>query len=160
MTNNHTLSRNQAAWTEIHILCMDTRPKIQFDASRYSTLRRYSIIITEHASFDLFIMLAIMANTALLAFNWYMQPEDYELGISIVNYTFVTIFTIEAIIKLIAQRCLYFSDGWNNFDFTVVVLTLVILIINWAGVGEQLEIMGTILRTLRIGRVFRLIKKQ
>lgn len=46
------------------------------------------------------------------------------------------IFTIEAIIKLIAQRCLYFKDGWNNFDFTVVVLTLVILIINWAGVGE------------------------
>ena len=105
-------------------------------------------------------MLAIMANTALLAFNWYMQPEDYELPISIVNYTFVTIFTVEAIIKLIAQRCMYFKDGWNNFDFTVVVLTLVILIINWAGVGEQLEIMGTILRTLRIGRVFRLIKKQ
>ena len=105
-------------------------------------------------------MVAIMANTALLAFNWYMQPEDYETPISVVNYTFVTIFTVEAIIKLIAQRCLYFSDGWNNFDFTVVVLTLVILIINWAGVGEQLEIMGTILRTLRIGRVFRLIKKQ
>ena len=81
-------------------------------------------------------MLAIMANTALLAFNWYMQPEDYELPISIVNYTFVIIFTIEAIIKLIAQRCLYFKDGWNNFDFTVVVLTLIILIINWAGVGE------------------------
>ena len=136
MTNNQTLSRHQAAWTEIHILCMNSRPKYQFDASRYSTLRRYSIIITEHSSFDLFIMLAIMANTALLAFNWYMQPEDYELPISIVNYTFVIIFTIEAIIKLIAQRCLYFKDGWNNFDFTVVVLTLIILIINWAGVGE------------------------
>ena len=54
---------------------------------------------------------------------------------------------------------MYFKDSWNIFDFTVVVLTAVILIINWAGVGEQLEIMGTILRTLRIGRVFRLIKK-
>ena len=104
-------------------------------------------------------MLAIMANTALLAFNWYMQGEEFETPILIVNYCFVTIFTIEAIIKLIAQRCLYFKDGWNNFDFTVVVLTLVILSLNWAGVGEQLEIMGTILRTLRIGRVFRLIKK-
>ena len=69
------------------------------------------------------------------------------------------IFTIEAIVKLIAQRCLYFKDSWNIFDFTVVVLTIVILTINWAGLGAQLEIMGTILRTLRIGRVFRLIKK-
>ena len=53
-------------------------------------------------------MLAIMANTALLAFNWYMQGEEFEKPILIVNYCFVTIFTIEAIIKLIAQRCLYF----------------------------------------------------
>ena len=72
----------------------------------------------------------------------------------------MAIFTVEAIVNLIAQRLLYFKDSWNVFDFTVVVLTIVILIINWAGIGEQLEIMGTILRTLRIGRVFRLIKKQ
>ena len=71
----------------------------------------------------------------------------------------MAIFTVEAIVKLIAQRLLYFKDSWNVFDFTVVALTIVILIINWAGIGEQLEIMGTILRTLRIGRVFRLIKK-
>lgn len=82
------------------------------------------------------IMIAIMANTALLAFNWYMQPEDYELPILIVNYIFVVIFTLEAIVKLLAMHCLYFKEAWNIFDFTVVVLTIIILIINWAGVGE------------------------
>lgn len=70
------------------------------------------------------------------------------------------IFTIEAILKIIAQRCDYFKDSWNLFDFIVVVGTIVILTIAWAGVGKDLEILGTILRTLRIGRVFRLIKKQ
>ena len=40
------------------------------------------------------------------------------------------------------------------------LIHIVILILNWAGIGEQVEILGTILRTLRIGRVFRLIKKQ
>ena len=139
---------------------MDSKPKYLLDASRFSSpLRRCSFIITEHSAFNLFIMLAIMANTVLLAFNWYMRPEDYELPISILNYTFVTIFTVEAIIKLIAQRGLYFKDGWNNFDFTVIVLTLLILIINWAGVGEQSEIVGASLKTLRISHVFRLIKK-
>ena len=46
------------------------------------------------------------------------------------------------------------------FDFTVVAGTIIILGIAWAGAGEGLEILGSILRTLRIGRVFRLIKKQ
>ena len=72
----------------------------------------------------------------------------------------MAIFTIEAIVKIIAQRTDYFRDSWNLFDFTVVFFTIVILAINWAGVGDQIEIFGTILRTLRIGRVFRLIKKQ
>ena len=76
-----------------------------------------------------------------------------------INYIFVTIFTIEAIVKIIAQKTDYFRDSWNIFDFTVVVATLIILILNWSGVGKNIEIMGTILRTLRIGRVFRLIKK-
>ena len=80
--------------------------------------------------------------------------------LEIFNYAFMVIFTIEAILKIIAQRCDYFKDSWNLFDFVVVAGTIVILTIAWAGVGKDLEILGTILRTLRIGRVFRLIKKQ
>ena len=72
----------------------------------------------------------------------------------------MAIFTVEAILKIIAQKGAYFRDSWNLFDFTVVVGTLIILTIAWAGVGSGLEILGSILRTLRIGRVFRLIKKQ
>lgn len=71
----------------------------------------------------------------------------------------MTIFTIEAIVKIIAQKLAYFKDNWNIFDFTVVVGTLIILTLNWAGIGDSIAILGTILRTLRIGRVFRLIKK-
>ena len=71
----------------------------------------------------------------------------------------MAIFTIEAILKIIAQKGAYFRDSWNLFDFTVVVGTIIILSIAWAGVGG-IEMLGSILRTLRIGRVFRLIKKQ
>ena len=115
--------------------------------------------MTEHRYFDLFIMICILANTFILAFNWYMQPESYETPIDICNYTFMVIFTIEAIVKIIAQKCAYFKDNWNIFDFTVVVGTIIILTLNWVGIGDSIAILGTILRTLRIGRVFRLIKK-
>ena len=141
-------------------MTMSIEPKVQLDASKTGKFRAFHIIMTEHRWFDMFIMLCIMGNTAILAFNWYMQPEYFLGPIEVINYTFMIIFTIEAVVKIIAQRSLYFKDSWNLFDFTVVFFTIVILGINWAGVGENLEILGTILRTLRIGRVFRLIKKQ
>jgi len=72
----------------------------------------------------------------------------------------MVIFTIEAIFKIIAQRCDYFTDSWNLFDFTVVAATIVILAVTWADLVQNLDMVSTILRTLRIGRVFRLIKKQ
>ena len=100
-----------------------------------------------------------MGNTFVLGFNWYMQPESFKAPIDVFNYFFMIIFTVEAIIKIIAHKTHYFKDAWNRFDFTVVVLTAIILVITWAGVGSDLAIMGTIVRVLRIGRVFRLVKK-
>lgn len=105
-------------------------------------------------------MICIILNTFVLAFNWHMQPESYKQPIEVINYIFMVIFTVEAIIKIIAQKTNYFRDSWNLFDFTVVAGTIIILSLNWAGVGDSIAILGTILRTLRIGRVFRLIKKQ
>lgn len=122
-------------------------------------IRNWCINLTEHRYFDLFIMSCIIGNTFILGFNWYMQPESYKTPIDVINYIFMVIFTIEAIVKIIAQRKDYFRDSWNIFDFTVVAGTIVILVLNWAGIGDSIAILGTILRTLRIGRVFRLIKK-
>lgn len=159
LSGNSTLQRSQRAWITVQLMTLEVKPKAKLEP-RHSWLRNKCIVLTEASSFDMFIMVCIMANTFVLGFNWYMQPEYFELPIEIINYTFMAIFTIEAIVKIIAQRKLYFSDSWNLFDFTVVVLTVVILSLQWAGIGESIAIFGTILRTLRIGRVFRLIKKQ
>lgn len=140
---------------------MRAKPQRKLEAEGTNAwIRNWCIRLTEHRYFDVFIMCCILANTGVLACNWYMRPESLEGPIEIINYVFMATFTIEAIVKIIAQKCNYFRDAWNLFDFTVVVGTLIILSLSWAGVGESIAILGTILRTLRIGRVFRLIKKQ
>mmetsp|Transcript_30932 Transcript_30932/g.38234 ORF Transcript_30932/g.38234 Transcript_30932/m.38234 type:complete len:218 (-) Transcript_30932:1702-2355(-) len=159
MQGNRDLERSQLGYARVHMLAAMIKPKKRFEAT-YSKLRNFMIIVTEHRNFDLFIMICILGNTFVLGFNWYMQPQGYKDVLEIFNYAFMIIFTIEAILKLIAQRIDYFRESWNVFDFIVVVGTIIILSIAWAGVGKDLEILGTILRTLRIGRVFRLIKKQ
>ena len=77
----------------------------------------------------------------------------------ILNYVFMFIFTMEAIMKIIALKTLYFKDSWNIFDFTIVVLTLLILMLKAASIDVGLGNGPIVLRTLRIGRIFRLIKQ-
>ena len=112
-----------------------------------------------HKFFDGFIMACIIGNTIVLAVKWYMMPQIVIDVVEILNYVFMVIFTLEAIIKIFAMRSNYFKDSWNIFDFVVVVLTAVILAISFAGIGGNLGVTSTILRSLRIGRIFRLVKR-
>ena len=68
------------------------------------------------------------------------------------------VFTIEAILKLIAYDKHYFYSGWNWFDFIIVLLAwmgiLLKLLTTVQGLSES-----TMIRTFRICRIFRLIKK-
>jgi len=70
------------------------------------------------------------------------------------------IFTVEAVIKIVAMQCTYFKESWNIFDFTVVIATLVALIVSMIpGLGIDLGMQVTLVRMLRIMRVLRIIKK-
>jgi len=72
----------------------------------------------------------------------------------------MVIFTIEAIIKLIALKRAYFKDSWNNFDFVVVVASLVASLLSLIpNTGIDFAMQATIVRLLRVLRVLRLIKR-
>lgn len=79
--------------------------------------------------------------------------------IKMVNILFLTIFTIECITKVIALKKLYFTDPWNNFDFIVVCLTLIGVILEQASIISNLGSATSIIRTFRIARVLKLIKR-
>ena len=85
-----------------------------------------------------------------------MIPEIIE----VFNYIFMVIFTAEAIVKLIALKTkLYFDDSWNVFDFTIVCFSLLMLFFKAVNVKVPFGNGPIVLRALRIGRIFRLIKK-
>lgn len=77
----------------------------------------------------MFILGCIVVNTILLTINWYENPNSLEAGLDIVNYIFTAIFTVEAIFKIIALGKEYFSHGWNVFDFIIVIVSYVTLIV-------------------------------
>ena len=91
--------------------------------------------------------------------KWYEQPHFIDFTAEIMNYCFTAVFIAEAFIKLagIGPR-VYFADGWNLFDFIIIVGSFVSIFIS---ANTTLEIRGAIniMRSFRILRLLRLIKR-
>ena len=109
--------------------------------------------IVEHQYFDSFIMSCILLNTIFMCFQHFNQPEWVGILLEVSNIVFVITFTIEAFCKINAYGLLiYFHEQWNKFDFTIAVISLVALFVDT-------PFATSIFRLLRIGRIFRIIKR-
>ena len=110
-------------------------------------------------NFDSFIMLCIILNTVAMAAYFFGQPGWYSAAIGIANYIFAGIFTIEAVLKLIALGFpAYWQNSWNRFDLIVVVATIAAIS---SSLMFSLSISGLamIVRTFRLARLIRLLNK-
>ena len=105
------------------------------------------------------IMTFIISNTLVLALNWFNQPDWMLPVLATLNFTFNIIFAVEAVLKIIAMKSQYFRDAWNIFDFVIVVLTQIFLVLEVTNILSGVGSSTTILRALRIGRILRLIKR-
>ncbi|KAI4892946.1 hypothetical protein NFI96_032354, partial [Prochilodus magdalenae] len=109
--------------------------------------------------FDILIMVMICLNMVTMMVETDDQTEEIENILYMVNFVFIVIFTGECVLKLIALRHYYFSVGWNIFDFIVVILSIVGLLL--ADLIEKYFVSPTLFRVIRlarIGRVLRLIR--
>lgn len=108
--------------------------------------------------FDRFILFCIIINTGCLTANWYGEPIELKDYMAEFNLIFNIIYTIEALVKLIAFNGDYFKDGWNVFDFIIVVAA-------WFGFisskieGLDIGASTNLIRIFRISRIFKIIKK-
>jgi hypothetical protein len=80
-----------------------------------------------------------------------------EATIDYINLTFTCLFILEAAAKIMAWGGLYFHDKGNKFDFIIVMISVVELVVTPFAGTEQLEII-TLFRIFRVGRILRLIK--
>ncbi|XP_072531284.1 sodium channel protein type 4 subunit alpha B [Salminus brasiliensis] len=109
--------------------------------------------------FDILIMLLICLNMVTMMVETDDQSQEMEEILFYINFVFIVIFTGECVLKLIALRKYYFSVGWNIFDFIVVILSIVGLLL--ADLIEKYFVSPTLFRVIRlarIGRVLRLIR--
>jgi len=80
--------------------------------------------LVTNQKFDIFIMIVILLNMMTMAIEHYEQSQELEDVLFIINQIFITIFTFECAMKIIALRQYYFREPWNIFDFVVVISSI------------------------------------
>jgi hypothetical protein len=133
------------------------KPEIKF-VSTGNKFRDFCKKLEENIWFDRSIFFCIILNTICLSIKWYDAPVIIDNLMEKFNYFFAAVFTLEAFIKIIALDKQYFMVGWNVFDFIIVISTFVGIVI---GKVSNLSVgpSTTVIRSFRIGRIFRLVKK-
>lgn len=107
--------------------------------------------IVAHSFFEYFIVAVILMSAVVIGLE--TSPElsaSYGGWFDFINQIILGVFIVEACLKMFAlapRPQLYFTNGWNLFDFSIIVLALIPF------TGD----LAMIARLARLLRVFRLI---
>jgi hypothetical protein len=114
----------------------------------------------ESNSFDNFILLVITVSSILIGLETNQELAGEYTGLfKTFDIIVLGIFIFEVLFKWRAFEYKigdYFKDGWNIFDFSIVVLSLMPFILNLS-VGAEAILLLRVLRLARIIRIFRFI---
>ena len=93
------------------------------------TLRGYAHRLTKSPAFEYFIIGLILFNAVVLGLETLPSVvEEYSFWLGFSQQAILGVFIVEAALKIFAltpRGDRYFRDGWNVFDFSIIVLSLV-----------------------------------
>ncbi|ODN01760.1 Sodium channel protein 60E, partial [Orchesella cincta] len=118
----------------------------------------FEIATSQRGEFIMFIV--IFLNIAVMCFDRYGNSIMDDAILESLNAFFIYVYTFEALVKLIGLGTYYFKNGWNVFDFVILMISIVDY-----GVTDLITAsfpvppsMIRLLRIMRVGRMLRLMK--
>ena len=99
--------------------------------------------------FNTLVIAVILASALYAGVSSYDIPSNYIYLLEIFDYGITIFFTIEILIRIVAEKSLvkFFKDGWNVFDFIIVTISLVPV------GGTESVFVARLLRIIRILRI-------
>uniref|UniRef100_A0A7S3D7M4 Uncharacterized protein n=2 Tax=Palpitomonas bilix TaxID=652834 RepID=A0A7S3D7M4_9EUKA len=147
------LTNEQKEWVNAMRLMLRSRPRPMLKTPK-SAFRRFIFRIVTRPAFDYTILAMILLNVALLGTSTVFRPNIQAFIVVALGYFFSGVFILEALLKIIALGPKqYFRDGWNTFDFIIVLGSLPGLVPELRDVRA-----GSVLRIFRIARLFRIVR--
>ncbi|TMW67789.1 hypothetical protein Poli38472_007461 [Pythium oligandrum] len=150
------LTEDQKKWIEAQKAASRVGPIRKLRRPNHH-LRGLVFDIVKRRRFEWFIMICIIVNTVLMAVQYFGQPTVLTEVIGGINEAFAVIFSLEAVLKIIAYGRAYFVDKWNQFDLFVVAGTIISAIIE-VFTGASVRSLTMLVRVFRVTRIIRLVK--
>ncbi len=153
--NESYLTDEQSEWIKTREIAMKFEPKKKINRPT-NWFRGIVYDLTMHSSFEMIILFFIVSNTVILACDYYGSSDAFRYITDLLNAIFTTIFAVEAALKITAYGWRYFDNGWNQFDFGIVVGSISGLIL-LAVTNTNVVLVITVARMFRALRVIRLV---
>ncbi|CAF2697147.1 unnamed protein product [Rotaria sp. Silwood2] len=120
------------------------------------TRRRIHRMVKSQTFYWIVIILVLM-NTAVLASEYYGQPEWLTYTQEIANRIFVILFSFEMLLKMYSLGITgYFVSNFNRFDCFVVIASIIEFVLIYRDLMPPLGI--SVLRCVRLLRVFKVTR--
>jgi Ion transport protein len=121
-----------------------------------TAISKFASLITHSFLFSILVLLAILGNFISLGCVYYGMPDWYANALELSNYVFVSIFGLEFVLRLLELGpSVYFSSVLRLFDFVVIVISIVDLILLAVGIRA---ISGySVFRVIWVFRILRII---
>ena len=99
--------------------------------------------------FQFWIIIAIALNAVVLGLETVSAIQsEWGVVLMFVDTAFISIFVIEILLKLYAFRLSFFKSGWNNFDFIIVLISILLGIVTQPHAKTKLQLIETILQNI------------
>jgi len=140
--------------------------------NREKNHEHWAIKFCESTVFAVGISIILIINAVFILLEQTQRKGDnyHHIAWITVEIIFAVIFTLEFFVKIIGEKCWYFLDPWNLFDFSLLLLSFFGLAMealagnsNDAGGSEvsneaRIFRFNRLFRVLRVLRLFRLFK--
>ena len=160
----HNCSDEQIKWIMMQKMILFAEPNFNPVHVPKRKFRRLCYNIVTNWIFELGMLVIILLNIVVLALEHEWMSVTYETSLNTINTVLVFIYLGEFVLKFTAYMFTYFKDGWNSFDFVVVLISLVDFVINQASQGSSTlswaSKLGKGFRVVRIVRVIKLFKSK
>lgn len=117
--------------------------------------------LTNSEAFEKFMLTVILCNLVTLCVDHWNEAQVFVDFSLYANICFTIIYFFEVVVKLIGLSTWYFKSNWNIFDFLVVIVSIVGIVLELQlnrSVGSETSGFVGIIKTmkvLRVGKLFR-----
>eukprot|EP00794_Sanderia_malayensis_P009765 gene9765-10764_t len=145
------LTSNQKHWFNTLRKAVTKKPKKSLHRpTRKWQSKLFDFVLS--VKFETVVMLLILLNMFMMMISHYKQSAAITEALNILS----SMFTIEAVLKLLAFRWQYFHSPWNDFDLIILLLSIAGIILEYLSVN--LLVTPNILRVIRVLRIGRLLR--